>query len=606
MNNKKFQKLLKKNKYNSGFTLTELLVGLIMSIFVVGALGFGLMQILRVTQTGNSQTAARNETSRALDFISDEMRRAQAIEVDMSDTNISAVAANYTKPTGGTVRLALQIPGVDQRVIYSVAPPANSSPWKGPRVIYRWGPNLGANGKYTDPNNVAGWTNEALVDGISDVAQDVTCDNDGDGTAETISYEGFFACVVDDDGDIIFDAAGNQVLDGLGNPIKENVADVNGDGEITFADDPNDQNGDGEINFGDTLTDTNGDGEITFADSALDTNRDGQINAEDSADDDGFAITAQLYFTGETKNASGYHTSTYSANTKTVARARSTPDNNADDFGSYVTSYKSLDPSFACNSSTDWLMRTDFGDSFSNPSNLDKWEHQTDAQPQPISVNGDTLVISSIPRGVGSGTSCLNNREGNGHGDSSTQDFNGNKDLSATDDWHTDPNNDIVAISHAINLDDPRTFNGDPVTCSSYPCTSSIDGKVYTQKDSAAAEVNPYVVVLKEGSQVPALDGYDMNADGDTTDPGEQISLGEFLESKGFATLNGSVYEISGLDKDQRIIAFEIGKSDVSDSSDPGVDFQDNIFVLQSDAFAQKYSTYKDNGGTPQSYSVPY
>ncbi|MBE9048313.1 hypothetical protein IQ255_28665 [Pleurocapsales cyanobacterium LEGE 10410] len=597
MKNKEFQKLLKKNRFkpNSGFTLTELLVGLFMSTFVIGALGFGLMQVLRTTQSETSKVAARNESSRALDFISDEMRRAQAIEVDMTTgagSNIASVAPAYSLPTGGTVRLALQIPGVVQRVIYSVAPPDSSSPWKGPLVIYRWGPNLDASGNYTDPTNIANWNNEALVDGVSNENQTEDCDNNGDGIEETITYQGFFACVVDDDGDR--DAAGNLIV--------ENVTDANGDGEISFADDPNDRNGDGEINFGDTLTDTNGDGEITFADSTLDTNGDGEINADDGADVDGQAITAQLYFTGGTTTASGAD-STYSADTNTVARARTAPENNSLSFKGYSTAFRTLDPSFSCNPSTntDWSMRTDFGDSLSNPSEI-TWDHRADAQPQPIMMNSDTLVVSSIPRG---GSDCINSREGNGHGSTGTEDFTGNETLGETADWHTDPNNDVVAISHAINFNDPRTFNGDPITCTSYPCASSTDGKVYSQKDGTAAELNPYVVMLKEGSPVPPYNGYDMNGDGDTLDNGEQISLGEFLESKGLATPDGSGgYTIDGLQNNERIIAFEIGKSDVSDTTAPGVDFQDNIFVLQSDAFKQKYKTYTDNGGSPQSYSV--
>lgn len=604
MKNKEFHKLLKRDRFksNSGFTLTELLVAVIMSTFVIGALGFGLMQILRLTQKGNSETAARNESSRTLDFISDEMRRAQAIEVDMTDSNIDALGgADYTgkKKSGATVRLALRIPDLEDKiVVYSVAEPENTSPWKGPLVIYRWGPNLDANGNYTDPTDSTDWKNQALVDGVSDVDQTADCDTNADGTiqsAERITYKGFFACVIDNDGDL----------------LTENAVDTDGDGEITFKDDANDQNSDGEINFGDTLTDTNSDGAVTFADSSLDTNNDGEINEEDRADIDGFAITAQLYFTGETKDGSGINTSTYSADTKTVARARIAPDDNSDDFGGYITSFKTLDPSFSCNSSVNWSMRTDFGESIGNPSNLAKWDHQADRQPQPITTDGNTLVISSIPRNPTPTPTptndCLNTREGNGHGNSSTQNFAGNKTLGESDDWHTDDNNDIVAISQVINFNDPRTFNGDSVSCTSYPCTSSTNGKVYTQKESAAAEVNPYVVMLKEGSPVPPYNGYDMNGDGDTLDPGEQISLGEFLVSKSLAVEDGSGgYTIDGLQNNERIIAFEIGKSDVSDVSANGVDFQDNIFVLQSDAFSQKYKTYTDNGGTPQNYSVPY
>ena len=625
MRNKEFQKLLKKNKLNSnsGFTLTELLVGLFMSIFVIGALGFGLMSILRVTQKGNSETLVRNESSRALDFVSDEMRRAEAIDVDMAvnkfnteddpstvdiDESDGMIAPDYDLPTGGKIRLSLQIPGVVQRVIYSVAPPANDSPWKGPLVIYRWGPNLRANGSYSDPTDTTDWENQALVDGISDVDQTVDCDNNGDGTDETITYQGFFACLVDDDGDT----------------ITEDAADTNSDDEITFADDRHDRNGDGVLNGADTLTDGADAGtDITLADSDWDKNKDGKINAEDAADVDGLAITAQLYFTGETKDASGINASTYSADTKTVARARSAPKDNSNNLQSYITSYRTLEPSFGCNKDDEWRMRTDFGDSFDNPSNLDKWDFKDDAQPQPIAIDSDTLIVSSIPTGhpdsgfVKSDSNCLNSRGNNGHGGTDEANFEGNKKLGtdnpSNSDWHTDDNNDIVAISHAINFNDPRTFNGDPYGCTGASCHST-DGKVYTQQDGAIAVLNPYVKMLKQGSSVPDLKGYDMNDNGITTDPGDQKSLGEFLESKGLAKVVGTtpdadapggtrnLYEIDGLQNDQRIIAFEIGQDDVSSpDTNPGVDFQDNIFVLQSDAFKQKYKTYTDHGTDPDS-----
>ena len=341
MKNKELQKLLKKNKSNSGFTLTELLVGLFMSIFVIGALGFGLMTVLRTTQSEGSRTVARNETGRALDFISDELRRAQAIEVNMSSSylattdNVSTtdinetVAPAFTLPTGGTVRLALQIPGVDQRVIYSVAPPETSSPWKGPLVIYRWGPELGANGAYTATSlaNPAGWTNEALIDKVDNTNQTQAC-----GGANT-TYQGFFACVVDDDNDGVVET------------------------------------------------------------ETTDTNTNGVIDNEDI---DGKSITAKLYFTGETITVSG--TSGYSADTQTVARARTAPNNTSEDFESYTMSFKTLDPSFACTTSADWQMRTDFGESLSNPGSITSWNHQANRQPQPIKTSGNQLVISSVPR----------------------------------------------------------------------------------------------------------------------------------------------------------------------------------------------------------------
>ena len=106
---------------------------------------------------------------------------------------------------GGTVRLALNVPGVDERIIYSVAP--RTGVFEGPLVIYRWGPNIGGDGSYTDSTTPGTWQNEALIDGVSDVDQNVTCDADGNGVAETFTYQGFYACVVDDDGDGVSIAA---------------------------------------------------------------------------------------------------------------------------------------------------------------------------------------------------------------------------------------------------------------------------------------------------------------------------------------------------------------------------------------------------------------
>lgn len=584
MKNKEFYKLLKKNKLNSnsGFTLIELLIGLFMSIFVIGALGFGLMQVLRTSQSEGSKSAARNETGRALDFISDELRSAQSIETDNSiaylntDDNVATtnidetVAPDYDLPTDGSARLALQIPGVPQRVIYSVAPPETGSPWKGPLVIYRWGPVLTANGSYSAASlaNPGGWDNEALIDKVDDTEQDLNLDCNGDGTND--QYKGFFACVIDNDDD------GNT----------------------------------------EDLTDTNGNGKIDSGDTgAVDKNGDGDINDEDGADVDGKAITAQLFFTGETLKVSGDPTDTdsYSADTQTVARARTAPENNSEDLDSYTMSFRTLLPSFACKINSNWTMRTDFGETLSNPGSINSWNHEENRQPQPIKISGNKLVISSIPRAPSGGvTDCDNERDDNGQG-GADGDFSGNIGLGdgsgANDNWAGRA--DIVAISHEINFKDPRTFNGDPSTCSTYPCTGSVDGKVYSQKADAAATLNSSVSMLKYGSVIPPYGGYD--SDGVRVyDPttgvrilgaGDQPSLGEFLHSKGLADKTGTgataIYTVNDkIKSDERIIGFEIGQTDTSKS---GFDLQDNIFIVSSSAFKEKYSSYEESytGFTP-------
>jgi len=206
MKNKEFYKLLKKNKskFNSGFTLTELLVGLFMSVFVVGALGFGLMQLLQTTRTETSKVEVRGETSRALDFISDEVRRARTIEANAA--NAGNFNPNDVDGNAKTVVLALDIPLIsegntfdtdnndttnNERVIYYLKSDGNDN-WQGPQVLYRWGPPLNADGDYT----AGGWQDEALIDGIDDtvIAND-PCNGGETLTPALATATGFHACI---------------------------------------------------------------------------------------------------------------------------------------------------------------------------------------------------------------------------------------------------------------------------------------------------------------------------------------------------------------------------------------------------------------------------
>ncbi len=204
MKNKELYKLLKKNKLNtnSGFTLTELLVGLFMSIFVIGALGFGLMTVLSTTQSENSKVKARTENSRALDFISDELRQAKTVETDVTNAPRFII-------TGSTVVLALDIPEIsnsatidtdsnantkNERIVYYLKSNSGTN-WKGPQVLYRWGPPLDADGKYT----AGTWQNQALIDGINSTPiatseLDLSCPT-ATRTRTPATPAGFYACL---------------------------------------------------------------------------------------------------------------------------------------------------------------------------------------------------------------------------------------------------------------------------------------------------------------------------------------------------------------------------------------------------------------------------
>lgn len=222
MKSKKLQKLLKKNKSNAGFTLTELLVGLFMSIFVIGALGFGLMQVLRTTQTEGSKVTARNENSRALDFISDEVRRARTVD---TDTNGSGKSFDSSE----TVVLVLNIPEISStgKIVYYLKSKLTSDieNWEGPQVLYRWGPPLNADGNYTNGD----WQEEALIDGIDDkeiaTSELVSSCLNRSGTPTPSTPKGFYACIFGDNTAQLYLTGETKTASGVANDTDSHLSD---------------------------------------------------------------------------------------------------------------------------------------------------------------------------------------------------------------------------------------------------------------------------------------------------------------------------------------------------------------------------------------------
>ena len=588
MKNKEFYKLLKKNKFkpNSGFTLTELLVGLIMGTIVIAGAGWGLMNILRTTRTETNKTASRNETSRAFNFIADEIKASQSMDVLDSSFDIDTVAPGFRTNTGeaeDTVKLSLRVPGVDQRIVYYVIPSTGS--WKKPLTIYRWGPNLKTDGSYSNPTEPDNWTEEALIDGISDETLTADgCDVDGDNSDE--AYQGFYACVVDDDGDTTVDASNN--------PIAEN-ADSNGDGRVLARD--LDENNDGTIDFfADIATvDVNGDGIVNSAD--LDINQDGEIDLGDNADNDGVSITAQLYFaTAAKKDDSGNVKESYQTKSQVVARSRVAPLRKPALTTKKLLEVESLPFEYGRNNC--WTVRNDFGqgddptarpDSGNELTNTMTWIHEDDRQPQPLNIDTDkpfTIVASAFggrnPLCLARGNEYQRVWDGNeykyldSNGDptiddkadgetrkdfSARMDASNAKETNGSEKIHTYR----YKVWHTIDFSNPDTFNGE----------ESNVGSNVTSSDS-----NPRgdgtVRIYKNGDTISDYLGYDENNDGNS----EQPSIREHLENNSNFVENGVVVN---LEPNQRIIAFEIGQD--NSENNPGFDLQDAIFIMTSDAF---------------------
>ncbi|MFM2315253.1 MAG: hypothetical protein RLZZ04_4529 [Cyanobacteriota bacterium] len=545
MKNKEFYKLLKKNQANSGFTLIELLVGLVMSIFVIGALGFGLMTVLQTNQRENSKVKARTENSRALDFISDEVRRARNIE---TDTTINA--PRFPASLDKTVVLALDIPEIsdsgtmdsdknadtkNERIVYYLSS-NNGSNWKGPQVLYRWGPLLDANGKYVDDLGVL-WESQALIDGINTTPVTNPCST---GTVSTVNPTGFYACISLQDPTKVYDP--NSLIQDPLDPSK-NIQNPN-------------------------------------------------YNPRN---------TAQLFLTGQTKTATGVNEN-QTNDTQVVARARTAAANSTDKNSSVSWSVKGLGGKFSCNGTDNWDMRTDFGNDPSNPDNTIKWIQDAFVarQPQPIPINpGVPLAITSSAVGK---TGCANDDRGNpGTNNQNELLSKYNKKISHTIDfgnpvtYNGDEENGTYNNPKVKGLDEAVQFFKKGYQIPTQYAGYDLNGNgVFDAGDQPSLGKFLY----DQGLAIPLNGGDPKSVTTEFKIPTSDSEIAAFLASSSLTPSEKLKFQLLG--DDERIIAVEVGQISSTQNNDgtrspndknPGFDLQDNIFIVTSDVFKKKFKS---------------
>lgn len=164
---KLYLNLIKKSQLSKGFTLIELILASVVSVLVVSAAGYGAFIMARENVAATAASEIQYNLGRAVDFISEEVKTASAIELDTTN------ASNFTLPSGATAILVLRIPNVSSRVVYYIN--SATSIWLGPNVISRWGPNMDANGAYTNASTPNNWTYEPLVDLVANTPLSTGC-----------------------------------------------------------------------------------------------------------------------------------------------------------------------------------------------------------------------------------------------------------------------------------------------------------------------------------------------------------------------------------------------------------------------------------------------
>jgi hypothetical protein len=162
-----------KKSSNRGASLPEVLVGAALITTMVAAAGYGLSNMVTASTASNARSDKRAEQNRSLDFVAAEIRESSRLVINAqtaaNPSSPSGVTPTYAfSPSGsGAIKvLMVNVPTAPVPVVYYVAaPPAGS--WKGPRVLYRWGPSFdAATGNYSNATTPATWTNEVLIDNI--------------------------------------------------------------------------------------------------------------------------------------------------------------------------------------------------------------------------------------------------------------------------------------------------------------------------------------------------------------------------------------------------------------------------------------------------------
>lgn len=152
----------------TGFTLTELLVAALVGSIAVTMAGWGMVALLQNNQRVEEQAATRMNLSRALDFISDDIRSAVRVS--------TTAPPGWTTPSGYNLVMFIQKPednleeqedgslASTPQVAYYTRAKTSGINWRGPIILYR----------QKGVGNVPQGNPQALIDGLADTSPNCT------------------------------------------------------------------------------------------------------------------------------------------------------------------------------------------------------------------------------------------------------------------------------------------------------------------------------------------------------------------------------------------------------------------------------------------------
>jgi hypothetical protein len=177
---KKIKTRIVSSSSENGFTLADLMIGACLTVLVAAGGGTAVASMVDSSTTANARSERRVEMNRALDFVTTEVNRAESLVQNPASVTLpSTFTAKYASISDeietSTVSpvLMLKLPGSSENVIYFTATP-KSGTWKGPKVLYRWGPEFSSNGTYVNSATPSGWKTLALLDRLDSFSAPVS------------------------------------------------------------------------------------------------------------------------------------------------------------------------------------------------------------------------------------------------------------------------------------------------------------------------------------------------------------------------------------------------------------------------------------------------
>jgi prepilin-type N-terminal cleavage/methylation domain-containing protein len=154
--------IFKTQQFSKGFTLTELLVAMSITLVVITLAGSGLVTLMTANQKTDIETQRRTNLNRALDYIADEVRAAN---------KVNPVLTGSSFPGSGTGVLLITQPPASvpsANIVYFIRP--STTNWAGPNTINR------LSGTYSTASAINISTGGSLlVDGVADVTANSSC-----------------------------------------------------------------------------------------------------------------------------------------------------------------------------------------------------------------------------------------------------------------------------------------------------------------------------------------------------------------------------------------------------------------------------------------------